>query len=938
MNDLAPIRGSGFGGNGGGGGSAPHTPVEAPNTLRSRAYGVIMDIISAGPIRGLVDGGKSVFLQGVPLVDSDDNNSFGGVSYAFMDGQPTQSPVLGFNSNDAADPGYTVSVNTEVRAGSPGPVTRTVGDANATSALVVISVPQLVQTNTTNGDLNPTSVRIQIKTRANSAASYVTVVDDTISGKTTATYQRQYRITRPDGEDSWQIRVVRITDDSESVSLVNATFWASYTVLYDNLMQYPHTAYCMIQFDAALFGSQIPTRQYEVYGREIRIPSNYDPDTRVYTGVWDGTFVTNWTDNPAWVWYDLVTDEWSGAGEVIDPSTVDKWALYAIAQYCDELVPDGADGFEPRFTFNGVLDRPEDALRAMQHIASMFDSVVYANGSEITLVQDSPSSPVKNVTQANVENGDFSYQGTALSTRPTVVRALFIDPNDEWLPAVEVVDEGHLVAKYGYQVQDIQLLGVTSRGQAGRKALNTITLSWTSSEVVTFTAGLDMIDLKPGDLVLISDPLYAGIRLAGRCAINCTTTDVNLDSPVTLYSGQTYALYVTLADGTIESKTVSSASNGTDYTTIEVASPFSAAPASESVWLLAASNAEPRPFKVLTIAEKTHASVEVTALFYDTTRRDYVELGIRRAPDVFSILPATTGLVPLEVPSGMGILENLTGVGETTIVRVSVYWVPVTDPRVGSFQIEAINADGASTNALSKTNYVEFEGLPAGTYTIRVRSVSQTGTQVSAWLEETDVEIDGVSPVPEAPTGLIAEGGIQTVQLAWDQNAERDIAHYEVFRSPGVGEDFVHLGNTKATRYVDAETETLQPDTDWYYVVAARTTTGIVSATSDPAYALTLRIRANQVNARAIGTDQIQTQTVTQTSSDFMGLPTTPTTDWEVYASVTVEVPENGKVRIDVRTVTSGAYDVYGASDVDFGGSNDGGGGGEGDGGGSGEG
>lgn len=866
MNALTrTIHGAG----GGGGGGSQHTPVEAPNTLQSRAYGVIMDIISAGPIQGFVDGAKSVLLQGVPLQDAEGNSAFNGVSYALMLGAPSQSPILGFNGNDPSDPGYTVTVNTEVSV-ALGPVTRVVGDANATSALVVINVPQLVQTNTSNGDMNPTSVSFQISTRTGGVGGFGVVVDDTISGKTTSVYQRQYRITRPTGAGDWEIKVTRTTADSGSVSLVNETWWATYTVLYDNLMEYPNTAYCMIQFDAALFGSSIPTRQYEVYGREIAIPSNYDPITRVYTGIWDGTFVTAWTDNPAWVWYDLVTNEWFGAGEVIDASTVDKWALYSISQYCDELVPDGSGGYEPRFTFNGVLDRPEDGLRALQIIAAMFDSVVYASGSSVTLVQDSNPDPIRLVTQANVENGNFNYQGTALSTRPTAVRAMFIDPNDQWSPSVEVVDDGDLVATHGYQAHEIQLVGVTSRGQASRKAANTIDLSWTSSEIVSFTAGLDMIDLNPGDLLLIADPLYAGIRLAGRCAINCTTTVVNLDQPLTLEIGETYVLYTSTADASIEWRDVTTTSDDLEHTSLTVSPAFSAAPTVDSVWLVAASNAEPRPFRVLTATEKTLASVEITAVFYDTARHDRVELGIRTTPPSFSVLPDILGTTPLEAPTDMVITENLSGVGNTTIVRVDVGWTPPTDPRVGSYQLEAVNADGAGTSLVTRVNSGVFEAIPAGTYTIRVRSVSQIGGQVSPWLSEALVVIDGISDAPDAPTALAATGGIQTVQLTWTAAAQRDIAFYEIQRAPDSGGSagtYADIGHTQATRYVDAQTTTLLPSTTWWYRVRAKSTTGVAGSYTSGVNATTLKIVTGQMNDSSVGSNNLATQSVTQTSS-----------------------------------------------------------------------
>jgi predicted phage tail protein len=543
----------GEGGKGGGGGA--HTPTEAPNTLQATTFGVVMDILSEGPVKGLKNGANSVLLNDTPLDDGTGNLAFHGVTAVMRFGYPTQDPVVGFAYNDLSEPTFTANLGIEVKNGAPGPVTQSITDPNATSAIVTISVPQLVSVNTSTGDTSGSSVEIQIATRASATDPFVVVADNVIQGKTTTIYARQYRVVRPPGSGTWEIKVTRVTPDSTSSSLANTTIWSTLTVSYDNLMEYPNTAYVMMQFDASQFGNSMPTRKYELLGRLVSIPANYDPYARIYSGIWDGTFKTDWTNNPAWVWYDLITNNWFGAGEVIDPANVDKWALYSIAQFCDELVPDGKGGHEPRYTFNGVLDRPDDGLKVLQQIAAMFDSLVYASSTTVTVVQDVDSDSIKLINQANVINGEFSYQGTSLGTRPTAIRALFVDPDEHWKPSVEPTEYADLINQWGYQSQDIQLLGVTSRGQASRKGLNTIDLAWSSSEIVTFSGGLDIADVMPGDMILIQDPLYSGARYAGRIASGSTTTTVNLDGDVTLTSGRTYTLYVTNPDGTIEVRT-----------------------------------------------------------------------------------------------------------------------------------------------------------------------------------------------------------------------------------------------------------------------------------------------------------------------------------------------------------------------------------------------
>ena len=393
----------GAGGGGKGGGGSARVAQEAPDSLRSKAYARVVDLVCEGEIEGLAAGLQSVYLDDTPIKNPDGSYNFTGVTLETRPGTQQQSYIPGFSSVENE-----VAVGVECKANQP--VVRTINDLDVDAVRIKVSIPTLTLQDTTNGDLNGTSVSYAIDVQAR-GAGYVQILADTVSGKTTSRYQRSYYIPLT-GTGPWDVRLRRITADSTQTSLQNKTFLESYTEVIESKLRYPNSALMALRVDASQFTS-IPRRSYDLKLLRVRIPSNYFSETRSYAGVWDGTFKVAWTDNPAWCFYDLVTSTRYGLGSFIPESQVDKWALYRVARYCDELVPNGLGGYEPRFTCNLYLQSREQAYKVVQDMASIFRGMAYWSGGAITVTQDAPQDPVYQFTAANVIGGEFAYQGSS---------------------------------------------------------------------------------------------------------------------------------------------------------------------------------------------------------------------------------------------------------------------------------------------------------------------------------------------------------------------------------------------------------------------------------------------------------------------------------------------------------------------------------------------
>ena len=421
----------------------------------------------------------------------------------------------------------------------------------------------------------------------------------TISGKTTSKYERSHRIQLT-GSAPWDVRVRRLTNDSTASSLQNKTYFEAYTEIIDGKFRYPNSAIVGVRIDSSQFNS-IPTRAYDLKLLKVKVPSNYNPITRAYTGIWDGTFKVSWTDNPAWCFYDLITNTRYGLGEFIDPTQVDKWALYSIGQYCDQLVDDGDGGTEPRYTCNIYLQNRDEAYTVINSMASIFRGMPYWSSGSLTLGYDAPADPEYQFTNSNVVDGTFNYSGSSLKARHTVALVTWNDPEDNFRQKVEYVEDAESIARYGIIQTEVIAVGCTSRGQANRVGRWILFTEKSETEMVTFKTGVEGNTLRPSQIIQVADKLRAGLRRGGRVT-SATTTSITIDdADIQNQSGVIGgSISVILPDGTLETKNISYVSGQV----ITCNSGFSDAPQKNAIWVIETSGVQIQLFRIIAVTEE----------------------------------------------------------------------------------------------------------------------------------------------------------------------------------------------------------------------------------------------------------------------------------------------------------------------------------------------
>jgi predicted phage tail protein len=763
------ISGSGgAGGKGGGGGG--RVAQEAPNTLQSVSTARLIDAISEGEIEGLVNGGQSIYFDDTPLQNADGSYNFSGITWEERTGLPTQDHLSGFPDAEAE-----VGVGVEVTHAIP--VVRTIAETTVDAIRVTVRLPQLTQQDTTNGDLNGASVELKIEVRSYGGA-WTMAKADVIEGKTVSAYERAYRIDLSPGGSPWDIRVSRVTPDSDSSALQNKVIWSSYAVLTDAKLAYPDSALMGLTVDAKQFGSTIPVRSYEIKGIKVRVPTNYNPATRSYSGIWNGTFQLAWSDNPAWILYDLLTHPRYGLGGYISEQQVDKWSLYVIARYCDELVPDGFGGQEPRFTFNGVLNARAEAFQIVQAVASSFRGMVFWASGSITVRADMPGDAVKLVSPVNVIDGTFTYSGAALKARHTAALVAWNDPSDGYRAAVEVVEDADQIQQLGWRPTDVQAYGCASRGQANRTGRWILDSEKTQTETVTFRAGFDHADLFPGDIIKIADPVISGTRHAGR-VVASTELAITIDAPITLVPGDGYTLSVVLPDGTIVDRPLTNDAGST--TVLAFLSTLPSLPTTGAIWIVSGGAAIPRHFRVISNREIEPNIFEITGLLHDPSKYLRIEQGLKLDPIAYQRLE--NGNLPR--PLSLSARHYLHRVGGVARMAVAVSWEVRADPRVASFEVQIKPPGSYSWKPLIETaqQTAEIGDARFGVYGIRVRA-RDAYARGGPWLVNEAVEVlEGVNP-PETVGGFSISVIDGAAHLAWDPVGDLDLASYRLKYAP----------------------------------------------------------------------------------------------------------------------------------------------------------
>lgn len=764
------IRITGSGGGASGGGADPYIPYEDENTLRSRANIRFVDLLCEGEIEGLVDGNKSIYIDGVQLESEIGADNFNGITTSFKVGEPsgTQTALTGFSSSESE-----ISVNTKVTNESEG-IVKSITSADVDDVRVTLHIPSLFE-QTDKAEIVQTSIAFEIYVQAD-GGGYTLVHSGTKYGKCVSSYQFKIKLSNLSqyGSAPWDIKVVRVSPDADSVKKQWDLHWASYTEIINRKLVYPDSAVVGVQLNAQEFGVQVPSRAYEVYGIKVVTPSNYDIETREYSGVWNGTFqAAAYCNNPAWVYYDILTNNRYGLG--LDASLIDKWTLYTIAQYCDETVDDGFGSVEPRFTFNGVISSRADAIHVVNMVASTFRAMpIWASGYA-TISQDYPKDPTKLVTNANVIDGVFKYEGSSLKNRHTVVNVSWNDPNDGYRLAVECVEDSDGIERYGYRPIDVVAYGCTSRGQAYRFGKWILETEQNETQIVNYRCGLDQMDVLPGSIVSIADNHYAAKRMGGRVSA-ASTTEITLDNPVILEAGITYTISLIKDDGTIqEDLSIDNVSDSNEHSIIELSTPLAGAdvPKIDSVWVMTATNVYPREFRVVRISELETNQFEITAVFYDPNKFARVDEG-----KTFDPLPYTT--VPdietaLTAPTNPWVEEYSYIDGENALFGAIFSWTHTTDTRFSYYEVQYKNQNGQYSDVYQTVNNMyDFRPIEGGTYNFRVRARG-LGVQ-SSWLEITGVTIYADPDAPPIIENLRVINGPNNYtfngrdcEIAWDE-------------------------------------------------------------------------------------------------------------------------------------------------------------------------
>lgn len=826
------------------GGGSSKTPHEAPDDLKSSQMLTVVDAICEGPIEGPVDGLKSVRINKTPVLDSDGNAMVHGVTVVYRVGEDEQTAMEGFE-----DSGAETLLGVEVKKSEP--VTRTITAKTVDRLRFTFGVQSLVSTST-KGDRNPTSVQMLIQFRRDGL--WRTERDITITGKTTTQFLASVVIDdlppRP-----FEVRMQRLTDDSTTDLLQNKTVWSGYTEIIDVKQRYPNTAVIGVKVDAEQFGSQQVTRNYLLRGRIVQVPSNYDPLKRTYTGIWDGTFKPAWTDNPAWCVLDILTHPRYGMGSRIGVADVDKWALYAIAQYCDQSVPDGFGGTEPRITCNAYLTDQRKAWDVLGDFCSLMRCMPVWNGSTLTFVQDRPADKAWTYTQSNVvmpaDGAPFTYSFSALKERHNAAEVRYTDPNNGWETSTELVENDAAIRRYGRNVLKMDAFACTSRGQAHRAGLWAITTELLETQTVDFSVGAEGLRHVPGDIIEVCDSDYAGVTVGGRVlSVDSLSRTLTLDREVEIPPGGNVVLNLVGSDG--QPVTVAVTAHPTpDRVTV---SQLPEGVAAYSVWGLKLPDLRQRLFRCVAIRENDDGTYAITAVQHVPEKESIVDNGAK-----FDPLPGTS--ITNTPPAVQHLTTEILAEGGQYQARAR--WDTPRVVKGVNFSLRLTvkaedNSDRlASSLTLTETEYT-FRNLTPGRYTLTVRAVNSQGQHGAP--ASTDFSI----AAPAAPSYVELTPGYFQITVTPRQAVYDPTVQYEFWFTDTQIADIRQVET--AARYLGtalywiAASSSIKSGRDYYFYVRAVNQVGkstfeeAVGQVSNDAEGV-LDILKNQLSADQMTTD-----------------------------------------------------------------------------------
>ncbi|HIA1569451.1 TPA: phage attachment tail tip protein J [Salmonella enterica] len=787
------------------GGGSSKTPHEAPDDLKSSQVLTIVDAICEGPIEGPVDGLKSVRINKTPVLDRDGNAMVHGVTVVYRVGEDEQTAMEGFE-----DSGAETLLGVEVKKSEP--VTRTITAKTLDRLRFTFGVQSLVSTST-KGDRNPTSIQMLIQFRRDGL--WRTERDITITGKTTTQFLASVVIDdlppRP-----FEVRMLRITDDSTTDLLQNKTVWSGYTEIIDVKQRYPNTAVIGVKVDAEQFGSQQVTRNYLLRGRIVPVPSNYDPVKRTYMGIWDGTFKPAWTDNPAWCVLDMLTHPRYGMGSRIGVADVDKWALYAIAQYCDQSVPDGFGGTEPRITCNAYLTDQRKAWDVLGDFCSLMRCMPVWNGSKLTFVQDRPADKAWTYTQSNVvmpaDGAPFVYSFSALKERHNAAEVRYTDPNNGWETSTELVENDAAIRRYGRNVLKMDAFACTSRGQAHRAGLWAITTELLETQTVDFSVGAEGLRHVPGDIIEVCDSDYAGVTVGGRVlSVDSLSRMLTLDREVEIPAGGNVVLNLVGSDGQPVTVAVT-AHPAPDRVTV---SQLPDGVAAYSVWGLKLPDLRQRLFRCVAIRENDDGTYAITAVQHVPEKESIVDNGAK-----FDPLPGTS------ITNTPPAVQHLTTeiLAEEGQYQARARWDTPRVVKGVNFSLRlTVKAEDDSDRLASNLTLTEtehtFRNLTPGRYTLTVRAVNSQGQQGDPASTQFSIS------APAAPSFIELTPGYFQITATPRQAVYDPTVQYEFWFSDARITDIHQVEN--AARYLGtalywiAASVNIRPGRDYYFYIRA---------------------------------------------------------------------------------------------------------------------
>lgn len=728
-----------------GGGGSPRVPVEQPDDLQSIAKAKLLIALGEGEFAGELTA-QNIFLDGTPLEDTEGNANFSGVTWDFRPGTQVQTYIQGLPSaENEINVGSTISSKT--------PWVHTFTNSQLSAIRVRLKWPSLFKQED-NGDLVGNEVKYAIDLQTD-GGSWKTVIDSAVKGKTTSGYERAHRIDLPESKTSWSLRVRKVSNDANSSKIGDTVVLQSYTEVIDAKFTYPHTALLYIEFDSKQFNGSIPQITCKPKGRIIRIPSNYNPIDRTYTGVWDGSFKWAWTNNPAWVFYDIVISDRFGLGQRINQQQIDKWELYRIAQYCDQLVPDGkgGDGTEPRYVCDVYVQDRNEAYNVLRDFAAIFRGMTYWGGGQIVTLADMPRDIDYSYTRANVIDGKFIYSSSSSKEKYSTALVSYSDPQNGYADAMEPVFEPDLVSRFGFNQLEVTAIGCTRQSEANRKGRWGI-LTNNKDRMVTFSVGLDGNIPQPGYIIAVADELLSGKVTGGRVSA-IDGRNITLDRVSSAVSGD--RLILNLPSGQSQARTIQTVSGKV----ITVTTEYSETPETECVWVVESEELYAQQYRVVSVTENESNQFTITAIQHDPSKYEHVDSGALIDERPISVIPPNNQQAPKNIA-----IDSYSIVSQgVSIETMRAQWPQVENAI--SYEAQWRRNEGNWVNMpRSSINSIEVPNVYSGRYLVRVRAINASEIS-SGWGYSEEKTLTGKIGNPPKPVNFRASPLVFGIKLDW---------------------------------------------------------------------------------------------------------------------------------------------------------------------------